>query len=79
MKRIGFFVGGNFPAFGHARDRMKIVRILADKSLEQRGDDVERADAIHEVRIKVLHLFPISFVKNLKPIPFLDRGLNSPA
>ena len=58
---------------------MQIVGILADQSFEQRGDDVKRADAIDEMRIEILNFFAVSFVENLKPVPFFDGGLNSPA
>jgi hypothetical protein len=58
---------------------MKIVRILPDQALKQRGDDVERADAIHQVGIEVLDLFPVSFVENFEAITFLDRGLHASA
>jgi hypothetical protein len=58
---------------------MKIMRVLADEPLEQRGDDVERADAVYEMRIEILDLFAVSLVKNLEPVPFLDCGLNRSA
>ena len=58
---------------------MKIVRVLADEPLEQRGDDVERANAVDQVWIEILDLFAVSFVKNLEPVPFLDGRLNPPA
>src|SRR5688572_425885 len=77
MERVDFFVGRNFPAFRHAGDGMKIVRIFSDQSFEQGGNDVERADAVDEMRIEILDLFAVSFVKYLEPISFFDRGLNS--
>jgi hypothetical protein len=55
---------------------VEIVRVFAHESLEQRGDYVERADAVDEMRIEVLDLFAVSFVEDLEAIPFLDGGLN---
>ena len=58
---------------------MKIVRILADESLEQRRDDVECADAVDEMRIEILDLFTVSFVEDLEAITLFDCGLNPTA
>ncbi len=77
MERVGFFVRGDFPPLRHSRDGMKIVRILADESLQQRGEDIERADAIDDVRIKVLHFLAVPLVKDLKAVPFFDGRLRA--
>jgi hypothetical protein len=58
---------------------VKIVRVLADEPLEQRGDDVERTYAVYEMRIEVLDLFAVSFVQYLEAVPFLDGRFNPPA
>jgi hypothetical protein len=58
---------------------MEIVRILTDESFEQGGNDVERADAVDQMRIEILDLLAVSLVKDLEPISFLNGGLNPPA
>ena len=58
MKCINTTVRGNFPPLGLSWDGMKIVRIFADQSLEQGGDDVMFDDSLHGLRIEILRLGP---------------------
>src|SRR5713101_7230028 len=51
---------------------MKIVWIFGDEAFEQRGNDVERANAVYDVRIEVLHFLAIAFVQNLQAIAVFD-------
>ena len=56
---------------------MQIVRILAHQTFEERGNDVERADTVDELRIEVLHFLAVALVQNLKAIAFLDVGFDA--
>jgi len=79
VKRVNLFVRQNIPALRHTGDRMQIVRVLGNETFQQRGNDVERANAVHDLWIEILHFLTVSFVQNLQPIAFFDVGLSAMA
>jgi hypothetical protein len=79
MESVCFFVWRDFPSLGDSGDGMEIMRILGDESLQESREDVKRTHPVHDVRIKVLHFFAISFVEDLETIPLIDRGLRAAA
>ena len=77
MKSVSFGIRRNFPTLRHAGNRVQIMRIFADQTLKQRGNDVQRADTVDELWIEVLNFLPVAFVQNLEAIAFLDVGFNA--
>ena len=56
---------------------MQIVWIFRDETFEQGGDDVERRDAVDDVRIEILHFRAVAFVQNLEARSFFDVRLSA--
>ena len=77
MKRVNLFVWRNFPSLGYAGDRMQIVRVLGNETLQEGRDDVERTDAIYDLWIQVLHFLAVALVQNLETVAFLDVGFSA--
>ena len=79
MKRVNLFVRRNFPTLCHAGDGMQIMGILGNEALQQRGNDIERTDAVYDLWIEVLHFLAVALVQNLEPVAYFDIGLSAMA
>ena len=77
MKCINLFVRRNVPALGYTGDGMQIVRIFGNETLQERGNDVERTNAVHDLRIEVLNFLAVALVQNLEPVPSFDVGFDA--
>jgi hypothetical protein len=77
MKRLILFVGRNVPALGYTGDGMQIVRIFGNETLQERGNDVERADTVYDLRIEILDFLAVALVQNLEPVPSFDVGFGA--
>ena len=58
---------------------MQIMGILGNEALQQCGNDIERTDAVYDLRIEILHFLTVSLVQNLQPVAFFDVGLSTMA
>ena len=79
MKRVNLFVRRNFPTLRHAGNGMQIMGILGNEALQQRGNDIERTDAVYDLWIEVLHFLAVALVQNLEPVAYFDIGLSAMA
>ena len=77
MKRINLFVRRNVPALGYTGDGMQIVRIFGNETLQERGNDVERADTVYDLRIEILDFLAVALVQNLEPVASFDVGFGT--
>ena len=56
---------------------MQIMGILGNEAFQQRGNDVERTDAVYDLRVEILNFLAVAFVQNLEPVAFFDVGLST--
>ena len=56
---------------------MQVVRIFRNETLQQRGNDVERADAVYDLRIEILDFLAVALVQNLEPVAPFDVGFGT--
>ena len=74
MESVDEAVGGNFPALGERRFRVR-GRIAAHQRLEKRGDDLALGDPGHDVRVEVGHVAAGAAVEDLGAVTPGDVGL----
>jgi len=79
VKHVNLFVRQNIPALRYTGAWMQIVRVLGNETFQQRGNDVERTNAVHDLWIEILHFLTVSFVQDLQPVAFFDVGLRAMA